>query len=74
MKGKQLRRLQKLEKQIGEDRQDFVFRDIELIYKECPNIIAVKDELLDHIIRNGADPPDSTNTARMNRQGAGFGQ
>ena len=57
MKGGQLKRLKKLEKQIQDDEREFYLGDLELIYKECPQIKAVRDELEDYIIRHGAEPP-----------------
>ena len=57
MKGNQLKRLKKLEKQIQDDQEDFQFGDIQGIYKECPQIKAVRDELEDYVIRHGPEPP-----------------
>src|SRR2546423_12133201 len=57
MRGSQLKRLQKLEKQIQDDQADFFYADIEVIYKECPQILAVRDELEDYVIRHGPEPP-----------------
>src|SRR5437868_5983806 len=57
MKGGQVKRLRKLEKQILDDRVEFGSSDIEAIYKECPQILAVRDELEDYVIRYGPEPP-----------------
>lgn len=57
MKGSHLKRLKKLEKQIRDDRQDFLFQDLELLYKECPEIAAVREELQDYVVRQGPEPP-----------------
>lgn len=57
MKGNQVRRLQKLERQYIDDHQDFYTGDIGLIYKECPHIVALREELDDYVIRYGPDPP-----------------
>lgn len=57
MKGSQLKRLLKLEKQYGEDYWDFNLRDVEAIYKECPQIAALREQLQDYIVRHGLEPP-----------------
>ena len=57
MKGSQLQRLRKLEKQYWDDHMDFYTRDIEAIYKECPEITALRDKLQDYVVRHGPEPP-----------------
>lgn len=57
MRGSQLKRLKKLEKQLQDDQMEFFFGDIQAIYKECPQIAAIRDELEDYIIRHGPEPP-----------------
>ena len=57
MKGSQLKRLSKLEKQYVDDHLDFYTRDIQVIYKECPQILALRDKLEDYVIRYGPEPP-----------------
>lgn len=57
MKGSQVKQLLKLEKQYGEDYWDFNLRDVEAIYKECPQIAALRQQLQDYIVRHGPEPP-----------------
>jgi hypothetical protein len=57
MKAGHFKRLRKLEKQYGEDHQQFYLSDLEKIYEDCPEIAAIKEQVLDYVIRQGPEPP-----------------
>ncbi len=57
MKGSQLKRLKKLEKYYIDDYSYHGERDLDEIFKQCPEIAAARTNLQDHIIRYGSDPP-----------------
>jgi hypothetical protein len=57
MRGSQVKRLMKLEKQIGDDQQHLLTGDLQSIYNECPEIAAARDDLEDYVIRHGPEPP-----------------
>lgn len=57
MKGSQLKRLKKLEKQYSDDRDHFYLSELEKIYEECPEIADLREQLQDYAFRQGPEPP-----------------